>query len=120
MHFIISRVNIPISNEQEIVIKSKLGRAIELVPGKSEQYLLLGFEDNYHLYLKGDNSKPIAYITASIFGNEQHLGYDEFAREVTKIFNEVLNIPIENIYIKFDDISDWSVAGQNIDRNRYL
>ena len=68
MPFIISRVNIPISNEQETVIKSKLGRAIELVTGKREQSLLLGFEDIYNLYLKDDNSKTIAYITASIFG----------------------------------------------------
>lgn len=120
MPFIISRVNISISKEQEKLIKSKLGKAIELVPGKSEQYLLLEFEDNCRLYLRGDSSKPIAYITASIFGNEHHLGYEEFSKEVTKIFNEVLNIPVESIYIKFDDISSWSVAGQNIDRNRFL
>ena len=31
--------------EQEIKIKTGLGQAICLVPGKSEQYLLLEFED---------------------------------------------------------------------------
>ena len=43
MPFIISRVNVSISREQEIELKTQLGKAIELVPGKSEAYLLLSF-----------------------------------------------------------------------------
>ncbi len=40
MPFVIARVNVPVSREQEEQIKSRLGRAIQLVPGKSERYLL--------------------------------------------------------------------------------
>ena len=119
MPFILSKVNVPISKEQEINLKSQLGKAIELVPGKSEEYLLTGFEDNYHLYLRGDDSKPIAYIEASIFGNERHYGYDLLTTEITRIFNEVLNIPPENIYVKYDDISVWGVNGMCIDRRQF-
>ena len=43
MPFIISRTNRSISREQERQLKNRLGKAIELVPGKSEQYLMLGF-----------------------------------------------------------------------------
>ena len=46
MPFIISRTSRSISREQEQQLKTRLGKAIELVPGKSEQYLMLGFEDN--------------------------------------------------------------------------
>ena len=97
-----------------------MGKAIEFVPGKSEEYLLLGFEAESHLYLRGDNSQPIAYIQASIFGNESHAGYDNFSAEVTKIFHEVLGIPEANIYICYADIPDWAVGGMNIDRNQYF
>lgn len=116
MPFIISRVNVPVSKQQETKIKTQLGKAIELVPGKSEEYLLLGFESDYSLYLRGDNTEPIAYIEASIFGNEGHFGYKDFTGEVTKIFNEVLEIPSKNIYIKFSDITAWGVNGVYIDR----
>lgn len=74
MPFLISRVNVPISREQEIELKTRLGKAIELVSGKSEDYLLLGFEDNCRLWLRGDGSAPIAYIEANIFGNDSHAG----------------------------------------------
>lgn len=116
MPFIIARVSTNVTKEQETELKSRLGRAIELVPGKSEEYLLLGFEDNYHLYLRGDNSEPTAYIEASIFGNEGHFGYKEFTGEVTRIFNNVLGIAPDRIYIKFSDITAWGVSGVYIDR----
>jgi len=119
MPFIFSKVTVKITEQQETALKQRLGKAIELVPGKSEEYLLLGFEDECHLYLRGDKSQPIAYIQANIFGNEDHLGYDAFSLEVTNIFHEVLDIPKDRIYISYTDIPDWAVGGMNIDRNRY-
>ena len=116
MPFIIARVNTHIDKNQELAIKSEMGRAITLIPGKSEKYLMLGLEDDYKFYLRGDSQKA-ALIEASIFGNEDHEGFKEFARETTKIFNEVLNIPPENIYINFADIKTWAVNGIFIEGN---
>ena len=44
MPFIISRVNIAVTDEQEEKIKAALGRAIELVPGKTENIYVM-YED---------------------------------------------------------------------------
>lgn len=115
MPFIKAKVNRPISKEQEVILKSRMGKAIELVPGKSEKYLLLEFEEESRLWLRGDNTVPIAYIEAAIFGNEDHAGYTEFTAEVTRIFLDVLGVNPENCYIKFEDITAWGVNGQYID-----
>ena len=88
MPFIIARVNLPVNIEQEQEIKARLGHAIESVPGKSEKYLMIGFEDKYHFWLRGDNSKPAAYIEVSIFGNEKHYGYEKLTYEITEAFNQ--------------------------------
>ena len=119
MPFIVSRVNVPVSEEQEQKLKEKLGKAISLVPGKSEEYLLLSLEDRCHLYLRGDNTLPVAYLTVSIFGNESHAGYPAFTAEVTGIYSEVLGITPENCYLRFDDITAWGVDGQYIDRRMF-
>ncbi len=119
MPFVIAKVNVPVSKGQEPEIKSRIGKAIEYVPGKNENYLLFGIEDDYHFYLRGDGSQKIVYIQADIFGNEDHIGFDRFGAEMTAVFQEVLDIPPENIYIKFDDIKAWSVGGQFIDRRMY-
>ena len=119
MPFIMSKVSCPVSLEQEEQMKFWLGKAIELVPGKSEAYLLAGFEDNCHLYLRGDNTEPVAYIEVSVFGNERHLGYNQLTAEITMMFGEVLGIAPDHVYIKYNDIQAWGVSGVFIDRNQY-
>lgn len=119
MPFLISRVSVPISRKQEFTLKTELGKAIELVPGKSEQYLLLCFEDKCRLWLRGDDTKPIAYIEANIFGNESHAGYAAFTYRVTEIFHEVLDIAPDHVYISYTDIPDWGVGGMNFDRRQF-
>ena len=117
MPFLIAKVNVPLDAKQEAELKSQLGKAIELLPGLSEKYLLVGLEADCHMYLRGKNSEPVAYIEVSIFGNDQHIGYENFCAAVTKIFVEVLNIPPMNVYIKFSDIAAWSVNGIFFDRS---
>ena len=119
MPFIKFKTSCPVTSEQEIRIKTLMGKAIELVPGKSEEYLLLEFEDNCRLWLRGKNDAPIAYIEAAIFGNEPHYGYDKFTAAVTQIIADTLNISPDHIYLKFEDIPAWGVQGMYIDRNPY-
>lgn len=119
MPFIKVRISCHITDEQEKALKTRFGKAISLVPGKSEEYLLLEFEDNCRLWLRGEQDEPIAYIEAAIFGNEGHLGYDAFSAEITKAFVEVLGIPSDRIYIKYEDITAWGVAGRYIDRRMF-
>ena len=113
MPFVIARVNVSVKLEQEQRIKSALGRAIELVPGKSEQYLMIGFEENYRFWLRWSDSQKAAYIEVSIFGNEKHCGYDGLTYDITRAFYGVLDIPPENIYIKYDDIHVWGGERSN-------
>ena len=119
MPFIIARVNVPVNMEQETEIKTRMGHAIQRIPGKSEQYLMLCMEDRCHFYLRGDGTQKAAYLEARIFGNEDHAGFTAFATETAEIFHQVLGIPSGNIYIKFDDIGAWSVNGMFLDRKSY-
>lgn len=114
MPFLIAKINVPIDSEQEIQLKSRLGKAIELIPGLNEKFLLFGVE-NCKIYLRGDDI-PTAYVEFSVFGRENHVGYENFAAAVTKIFVDVLKIPPQNVYMKFSDITAWSVAGNFFDR----
>ena len=43
MPFIGSKITVKVSKEKKEIIKKRLGEAIELVPGKSERFLMVGF-----------------------------------------------------------------------------
>ena len=60
MPFINSKISVTITNEQEQEIKSRLGQVIQTIPGKSESWLMVGFEPEYRLYFRDDTaSRPI-------------------------------------------------------------
>ena len=62
MPFINSKISVTVTDEQEQEIKSRLGQAIQAIPGKSESWLMVGFEPEYRLYFRGENTQPMAMV----------------------------------------------------------
>ena len=113
MPFIDSKVSVKITEEQEKELKTRLGQAISIIPGKSENWLMTGFEDDYHLYFRGDNSEPIAYIEVRLFGGPNKAAFQKMTEEITKIYGEVLGIAPDHMYIKYSATPDWGWNGGN-------
>lgn len=116
MPFITIRTNKKVNKEQELKIKSGLGKAISFVPGKSEESLMVMFEDKSSIYLRGDGDKPMAFLDVAIFGNEMHQGYQEFSLYTTRLINEVLQINPNDIFIDYRDIPIFGVGGYVFER----
>ena len=57
MPFINSKITKRITRDEEVIVKDRLGKASELIPGKSEAWLMVNFEPESHLYFKGSNDK---------------------------------------------------------------
>lgn len=113
MPFINSKVSVKITEDQEKELKKQLGQAISLIPGKSENWLMTGFEDNYHLYFRGDNSEPIAFIEVSIYGTPNKSAFAKLTAKITEIFVSVLGIAPDHIYIEYSATPDWGWHGSN-------
>ncbi len=113
MPFIDSKISISITKEQEAELKSRLGQAIALIPGKSESWLMTGFEDDYHLYFRGDNSQPAAFVDVSVYGRPDSAAFSRLTGEIARIFGEVLGISADHIYVKYSTTGDWGYDGRN-------
>ncbi|MBL4934114.1 MULTISPECIES: phenylpyruvate tautomerase MIF-related protein [Clostridium] len=113
MPFINSKVSVKLSKEKEEVIKDRLGKAIEIIPGKSENWLMLGFEDNYKLYFKGENLEKGAFIEVKIFGKASKEAYNKLTTAICDIFYEELAIPVDKIYVKYEEVDNWGWNGSN-------
>ncbi len=113
MPFIDTKVSVAISEAQEKQLKEGLGKAISLIPGKSESWLMTGFEDNYHLYFRGENAEPMAFIEVKVYGSENPSAFEALTEEITKLFGEVLGIAADHIYIKYEAVSNWGWNGGN-------
>ena len=105
MPYINMNTNVAISNDSKISIKSKLGKAIELL-GKSESWLMIGFEDKCDMYFKGSDA-PAAFVDISVFGKSTDSQCEKMTAEVCKILGGELGLPADRIYVKYTGTSQW-------------
>ena len=112
MPFIDSKITVPVTTEKRENIKSELGKAISIV-NKPESFLMVGFEDNYDLYMGGKKLDKGAYISVSLFGNASSDAYNRMTAEICRIYEEELGIPGNAVYVTYHGVSDWGWNGQN-------
>ena len=113
MPFINSKITVKLSEEQEKNVKNRLGQAIALIPGKSESWLMLGFEDGYNIYFKGNKEEKAAFVDVSIYGSASSTALNSLTVEICDIFKEELGIPKDKVYVKYTETKNWGWNGGN-------
>lgn len=114
MPFINSKISKKITKEQELELKTMLGQAIAIIPGKSEAWLMLGFEDEYSLYFRGDDSEACVFVDVSIYGGENKAAFDALTGKICDIYGQVLGIKADHVYVKYEVTSNWGWNGGNL------
>jgi phenylpyruvate tautomerase PptA (4-oxalocrotonate tautomerase family) len=109
-----TKVNVKITKEKEELLKARFGKAIELIPGKSEGWLMLSFEDECNLYFKGTKEPGIAFVEVKIFGKSGDEAYARLTAAITDILNQELNISPSRIYVKYEEVAHWGWNGSNL------
>lgn len=112
MPFIDVKTNKQVSKKDEIALKSALGQAIAILPGKSEQWLMLDIHDQSRMYFHGDDA-PCAMLQVQVFGKINPAKCEELTAEICRIMKDTLAIPEDATYVKYEEISLWGWNSQN-------
>ena len=113
MPFINSKVTVKMSDDKKDAVKKKLGEAITIIPGKSENWLMVGFEDEYDLYFQGNKDGESAFVEVKVFGSASSGAYNKMTSVICNILNEELGIPENRIYVKYEEVFNWGWNGSN-------
>ena len=113
MPFIETKTNVSVTAEKEKALKERLGKAISLIPGKSENWLMLAIEGDVHMYFRGDDSQPTAFVDVKIYGGSDPDAFRKMTTELTNVYKEVLNIAPDHMYIRYFGSTDWGWNGNN-------
>jgi hypothetical protein len=113
MPYIKTTTSVTLDDAKKESLKSKLGQAIALIPGKSEAWLMLSFEDGAFMSFRGDTSEDYAFADVSLYGSASDAAYDRLTQAICEIYNEELGIPLSNIYVKYEEVSHWGWNGSN-------
>ena len=110
MPYINLKTNRSLSDENKQLLKSGLGQAIELIPGKSESWLMLSFHDDAHMYFRGED-EPCAICQVKLFGTADEENYANLTEALTDILREELDIDPDRVYITYDEVTTWGWNG---------
>lgn len=113
MPFINAKISKTITKEQETQIKTMFGEAITTIPGESENWLMVGLEPEYTLYFRGDNTEPMAFVEVSVFGGENKVAFEKLTEKICDIFQQVLSIASDHVYVKYEAVPNWGWNGSN-------
>ena len=113
MPFINSRVSVSVTKEQEASLKDKLGKAISIIPGKSEKWLMIEFADGCNLYFQGNKEEPTAFIEVKVFGSIPESCLDKLTETICDIYETELQVKKDRIYVKYEEVGKWGWNGSN-------
>ena len=112
MPYIETTTTVAISGKREAAIKERMGKAIELIPGKTEGWLMLSFRDNVSMYFKGEDD-PCAICNVKLFGSATEDAYAALTEALTDILTDELDIDPDRIYVTYEEIGVWGWNGGN-------
>ena len=101
------KTNVKMNAEQKDTVMHALGKIIELVPGKSESWVMVNIEDDIYTSFAGESAGNAAMITVKTFGQPTDSQYGELTDAICKKVNELLDIDPKRIYIVYEPIKHW-------------
>ena len=113
MPFINVRTNAALTDEKCESIKSALGQAIALLPGKSERWLMVEVTPECRLWFHGDDSEKMAMVTVAVLGGVSDRDSSALTAKITEILANEAGIPAEWVYVSFSEHDKWGWNGSN-------
>jgi len=110
MPYISMKTNVMVEPQQETALKAGFGKAISLIPGKSEGWLMTTVEGSVPLYFKGTD-EPAAFVEVKLLGASTRDAYEKLAGAISDLLKEQLSIPADRIYIQYEECKLWAWNG---------
>jgi Macrophage migration inhibitory factor (MIF). len=111
MPFVNTITNVKITAEKAEILKAKYGKAITLIPTKTEGGLMVSFIDDSVMYKAGAN-EPCAFIEIRIYGTTTKEAFGDITAEMTKIMKDELGIEADHVYINMMEFPVWGSGGR--------
>ncbi len=113
MPYISMKTSAKLNTGAHLELKEAFGKAISLIPGKSERWLMVSIEDSAFMSFAGDCSTPCAMLEVEIFGSADGEAYDALTGALCEAVESITGIKRDRIYVKYAEVGHWGCNGFN-------
>ena len=96
MPFVEVKANFEIEEAKVLSIKDRLGKLIELLPGKSEKWLMVQVEDNKKIFFDSSADKAIL-VQVDLYGKSDDKSLNTFTANISEYLESELGVKISVI-----------------------
>ncbi len=112
MPYIATTTNARLTDGQRDAMKRRMGEAIRLLPGKSEQWLMLSWRDGTPMAFQGSDA-PCAICEVKLYGASSPEHYDRLTGALCAIVEQEAGVPAGRVYVTYQEIENWGFDGSN-------
>lgn len=102
-----------ITPEIKKTLVEKLGKAIEIIPGKTDEWLMLNFNSEAQMAFRSTELGGAAMVEVEILGTASADDKEKLTEAICKIVTEVLGISGERTYVTYREVDTWGYNGMN-------
>ncbi len=113
MPFIEIKTSKKLTPDIETAIKTALGEAICVFPGKSESWLMCSIADGQHMWFKGNNTSDSAFAEVKLFGPVDPASAERFTAKLCDILETHAGVNSDRIYVRYTGGNLWGWNGAN-------
>ena len=107
MPYIEAKTTKTVTKQQEDALFRALGEAITLLPGKTEEWLMLNVEGDKHMAFRGKTDRDMAFITVALVGKAGGENYAKLTACLCQLCQEILGIAPDHVYVKYEEVDYW-------------
>lgn len=108
MPYISFKTNHKLTLRQENIIKSKTGELISMIPGKSENSLMIHMKDDQIMYFRGKETICMM-IHVNLYKSAPFEDKKRFTEAMIKMVSDTTKIEPDNIYVTINEHENWGL-----------
>ncbi len=111
MPFVQARISKKLNSEEKSALKSEILSIIGRELSKPANFIMIGIEDGYELWLGENQLENGAMISVQHLGKASRNAYSAISDKITGVLRQKLGTDPACVYITFQEIPDWSWNG---------
>lgn len=99
-------------SKQKEQVKAQLGKSIDVIPGKSEEVLMIGFNDGTDMYFQGAHKDNTAFVEVNLHGDAEEEQKSILINDICRIMDDAIGVPKEDLFISIPTYKYWGFQGR--------
>ncbi len=100
-----------LTTDQKDAIKTGLGQAITLIPGKKEKALMVDITDGHTLYMGGSPLENGAFVDVRMYGDAAFDDKKVMTEAIFQLLEKECGMTAKQVYITFASYDEWGTRG---------